>query len=63
MKAKKIVLLLLFVVIFVGVWNLLDLMYSSFITRSGYQFGIVDDLLLPLLLAIVIDIPIFIKKS
>ena len=62
MKAKNIILLILFIIIFVGVWNLLDLLYSAFITRSGYQFGIGEDLLLPLFIAIVIDIPLFAQK-
>ena len=63
MKARIIVLLILFTAIFVGVWNLLDLLYSTFITRSGYQFGIGDDLLLPLIIAVALDYPLFIKKS
>lgn len=66
MKAKTIktiVLLVLFVIIFVGVWNLLDLLYSELITRSSDQFGIGDDLLLPLFMAVVLDIPLFISTN
>ena len=58
MKGKRIILIILFIVIFVGTWNLLDLGYSTFITRSGYQFGLVDDMLLPVLLAVVLDYPL-----
>lgn len=63
MKTKTIVLLILFTVIFVGVWNLLDMLFSTFITRSGYEFGIGDDLLLPLFIAVVLDYPLILKRQ
>ena len=63
MNAKKIIVFLLFIAVFVGVWNLLDFLYSSFITRSGYQFGIGDDLLIPLVISLIIVFPLFIKKK
>ncbi|MEE3449876.1 MAG: hypothetical protein VZR27_04120 [Acutalibacteraceae bacterium] len=63
MKVKKVVLCILFVIIFVAVWNVLDLMYSTFITKSAYQFGIGDDMLLPLFMAVVLDIPLILRKK
>ncbi len=63
MKTKKIILVILFAVIFVGTWNILDLLYSTCITGSSYQFGIGDDLLLPLFIGVILDYPLFIRKK
>ena len=45
---KKIALFALFVALFIGFWNLCDLLWATFITGSGYQFTLKEDLLYPL---------------
>ena len=36
---KKVLYGVLFLAVFVGVWNLIDFVYCSYITRSGYAFS------------------------
>ena len=62
--AKKIVLFILFVALFIAFWNICDLLWSTFITRKGYQFSLTSDILFPLVLATVFEgLDIFIKKK
>ena len=52
-KDKKTAFVI-FVVIFTALWNLLDFLYSTLITKSGYQFKSTTDLMIPLGLALVL---------
>ena len=62
--AKKIVLFILFVALFIAFWNICDLLWSTFITRKGYQFSLTGDMLSPLVIAIVFEcLNLFIKKK
>ncbi len=41
----------LFMILVIVFWNLLDLLYSMFISRNGYQFAAGNDLGLPVVTA------------
>ena len=43
-KALKAVL---FVIVFILMWNILDYLFDSFITRSGYRFSVMDSIIKP----------------
>lgn len=51
--AKKILLLIAFVAIFIGVYTLLDYLYSRFITSSDFEFTIGANLIFPGIFAVV----------
>lgn len=52
-NALKIILkFILFVVIFVGFWILMDFVVSTFITHSGFAFTVKDDIIKPLIPAV-----------
>lgn len=53
----------LFVVLFLAFWNLLDFLYSTVITGNGYQFGAGADLGLPLVVAIVVGVLLFLRNG
>ncbi len=61
MKNKYIAFGLLVVLVLVF-WNLLGLLYSSVITRSGYRFGAGADLFIPLVVAVVMGYLLFLRK-
>ena len=42
--------------------NVLDYLYVTFITQNAYQFTVTDDLLIPLAVAIVIGLFLFLRK-
>ena len=60
---KKYVLFVLFIVLFVAFWNLFDFLYATFITRSGYKFGVSDDLVWPLFLSCFSGFFMFLRKK
>jgi len=43
----------LFLILFTVFWNLLDFLYATVITHSGYRFGAGTDLLIPIVVACV----------
>ena len=56
MKNKNIfVSLLVYAVGFVAIWNVLDFLYSAFITKTPYQFSITTDMLTPLGITLLIE--------
>ena len=58
---NKYILFGLFVVFVIAFWNLLEYLYSSVITHSGYQFSAGTDLFMPLVTAAVIGYLSFLK--
>ena len=61
-KDKKTAFVI-FVVIFMALWNLLDFLYSTLITKSGYQFKSTTDLMVPLGLALVLGYLQFMRNE
>jgi len=61
-KDKKTAFVI-FVVIFTALWNLLDFLYSTLITKSGYQFKSTTDLMIPLGLALVLGYLQFLRSE
>jgi len=61
-KDKKTAFVI-FVVIFMALWNLLDFLYSTLITKSGYQFKSTTDLMVPLGLALVLGYLQFLRNE
>ena len=61
-KDKKTAFVI-FVVIFMALWNLLDFLYSTFITKSGYQVKTTTDLLIPLTLALLLGYLQFLRNG
>jgi len=53
----------LFLIIFTAFWNLLDFLYATVITHSGYRFGAGTDLLIPLVVAGVSGYLLFLRKK
>ena len=62
MIRNRIVAFGLFVVVFLLIWNLLDLLYASFIVGSAYQFKPVTDLAVQLITAFLIGYLLFLRK-
>ena len=53
----------LFIVLFFGLWQLLDLLYNTFITKIGYQFSPIIDLFVPIAVAAAIGYVLFLRKK
>ena len=53
----------LFLILFMALWNLLDYIYATLITHSGYRFGAGTDLLIPLVVAGVSGYLLFLRKK
>ena len=56
MKDNKLVSILIYIIVFVLAWNILDYLYTSFITRGSYQFSVSTDMIVPLTVMIIIYI-------
>ena len=63
MSINRYVKIVIYVVVFFGAWNLVDYLYSTFITREGYVFGTFDNLLLPLICGIVLGAFFFFREN
>lgn len=63
MIRNKYVGFALFVVVALIIWNLLDYLYSTFISRSVYQFTVGGDLGFPFIGAIVVGFLLFLHKK
>lgn len=63
MIRNKYVALALFIVVALTIWNLLDYLYCTFITRSVYQFTVGGDLGFPFTGAVVIGYLLFLYKK
>lgn len=53
----------LFVILFLVLWNVLDFLYATLITKSAYQFGAGADLAMPLAVALAIGYLQFLRKG
>ena len=63
MAKDKKTAFVIFVVIFMALWNLLDFLYSTLISKSGYQFKSTTDLMIPLGLALVLGYLQFLRNE
>ena len=63
MIKNKYAAFILFIIAFLAVWNLLDFLYTTFITRSAYQFAAGTDLAIPLVVAAVSGYLLFIRNK
>jgi len=52
----------LFVVLCLIFWNIMDYLYSTFITKSAFQFAAGSDLILPLVVSIVVGYFAFLRE-
>ena len=53
----------IYMIVVLAVWNLLDYLYSTFITHSGYRFGAGIDLGLPVVVGGVVGYFLFLRKN
>lgn len=60
---KTLFAFVLFIVVALAVWNLLDYLYASIVTRSAYQFGLGSNLGFPLAGAVVIGYLLFLRNK
>ncbi len=63
MIRNKYVACVLFVIAFLVFWNLLDYLYSAFITHSAYHFAAGSDLALPAVIAVILGCLLFLRKK
>ena len=63
MIKNKYVAFGLFVVLFFAIWQLLDFLYNTFITKIGYQFSPIIDLTIPLVVSVTIGYLLFLRKK
>ena len=54
---------ILFITAMLAAWNLLDYLYSTFITGSAYRFAASSDLGLPVVVAVIIGYFLFVKNN
>ena len=62
MIKNRIVSLILFIVVFLLIWNAVDYLYSAVITKSAFHFAAGLDLIVPLVVSIVIGTLLFLRK-
>ena len=61
---KKLLAIVEYIIGFVLVWNVLDFLYSTFITRTAYHFSLSRDMLMPLgMMVIILSVQLFGKKK
>lgn len=63
MIKDKRVAFVIFVVAFVAIWNLCEILYATFITKSAYQFKPLYDLGGPLLAANILGFILFLRNN
>ena len=63
MIRNKYAAFILFIIAFLAMWNLLDYLYSTFITGSSYQFAAGSDMGLPVVAAVVVGYILFLRKK
>ncbi len=63
MVRNKYVAFVLFVVAFLALWNLVDYLYTTFITNGTYRFAAITDGVIPAVVAIVIGYLLFVRKN
>ena len=63
MIKNKYVAFVLFVIAVLAIWNLLDYLYSTFITGSSYQFAAGIDMGLPVVVAAGVGYFLILKRN
>lgn len=63
MIKNKYVAFGLFAVVFLALWQLLDFLYNTFITKIGYQFSPIIDLIVPLAVAVTVGYLLLLRKK
>ena len=63
MIKNKYVAFILFVIVMLAAWNLLDYLYTTFISGGAYRFAAGSDLGLPVVVAVVVGCFLFLKKQ
>lgn len=63
MIKNKYAAFVLFVVVFLAFWNLVDYLYTTFITSGTYHFAAGTDGALPVGIAIVSGYLLFVRKN
>ena len=63
MIKNKIVSLILFIVVFLLIWNALDYLYSVVITNNAFHFAAGLDLIVPLVVSAVIGTLLFLRDK
>ncbi len=53
----------LFVVLFLVIWHILDFLFNTFITKSGYQLSPVIDLCIPVVISVTVGYLLFLRKK
>ena len=62
MIKNKTVAFVLFIVVFLLIWNAVDYLYSAVITKSAFHFATGLDLIVPLVVSVVIGTLLFLRK-
>lgn len=63
MIKNKYVAFVLFVIVFMAFWNLVDFLYTTFIARGTYHFTALIDGVIPAVVAIVVGFLLFLRKK
>ena len=63
MIKNKVFGYVLFIITVIGFFNLFDFLFSEFITKSGYQFNVAEDIALPALVAAIVGYLLFLRKK
>ena len=63
MIKNRTVAFVIFVVLFMIFWNLLDFIWATLITKNPYRFSAGTDLGFPLVIALVIGYLLFLRDS
>lgn len=63
MIKNKTVAFVIFVLVGIAIWNICELIYTSFITKSGYQFDATECIGKPALLAVLVGYALFLTKK
>ncbi len=63
MIKNKYVAFVLYLIVFLAFWNLLDYLYTTVLTKGAYQFAAASDGALPVILAAVSGYLFFLRKN
>lgn len=63
MIKNKYAAFVLFIIAFLAIWNLLDYLYTAFITGGAYHFAVGSDGAIPVVVAIVVGYLLFVRKN
>jgi len=63
MIKNKYAAYILFIIAFLAFWNLLDYLYSTFITGGSYHFTAGSDMGLPVVVAVAVGYILFLRKK